>query len=876
MAKNLLIIDSHALIYRAYYAFPPTLSNSKGESLNAVFGYASLLLDVLTKFTPTHVIAVLDSGEPIERQAEFTQYKANREKTDDLLIQQIPRIEELISSFNIPFYKVNGIEADDIIATIDHKFADQFDRTIVVTGDQDLLQLVDNDTFVYLTGRRFSESKLFDASMVREKLGVDPIQIPDYKSLAGDSSDNIPGVKGIGPKTACGLIDEFGQLEKIYENLDRIPPKVSEKLINDQEIAFLSKKLATSDKDVPLSINIDDSTFATINAKKVKALFKELEFRSLEKKLDNVLNRYIPQDSDSLLGLGLEESKSIELKEWEGEEIAKGDIFFTVEVNNSELSPLNWRIDKLHFFVSGSQDILEVTESYVHSFFLKHSSRNLFTFDLKKTLHSLKNIKFDEELSIKDLGIYGYIIAGGRSNYSLNGILNFFGVRYEEDLRDLLGFEELKKKIDEKLNESPRLRDLSELEHTVMYCVIEMEKNGIGIDLNMFKELKDIFTKDKESLERDIYQNAGHEFNINSPKQVADVLFVEKSLPSFKKTKGGSFSTDERVLRDLIGVDPIVENILRYRETDKVIGTYINPLPEYVDKKTGKIHAIFDQLGAVSGRFSSRNPNMQNIPKGEVVEVNIRDGFVSEADSIFVSVDFSQQELRILAALSGEKVMIESFNKEQDVHRLTASEMFGISESEVTKAQRDIGKTINFSIIYGISAFGLSDRMKISREQASEFIKKYYENYTKVKEFMDKSLEDARKNTYVETILGRRRYSKTINSNNRNLRAAAERELFNLIIQGSAADIMKIAMSKLDNVLNKFPAKLLLQIHDEFLFEFKLANPSRPAEEDTKLIEFAQEVSDIMNNAYDLGVKYKVEVSVGKRWGSLETLGISK
>lgn len=867
-----MIIDSHALIYRAYFAFPPNLITSKGELVNAVYGFTSLLLDVINKFQPSNVIAVLDSGEPIERQTAFTQYKANRDSADQLLIDQIPRIEEVLQTLGIPIYKIDGIEADDIIATIDHRFANSFAKTIIVTGDQDLFQLVDDDTFVYLAGRKFSESKLYDKDKVFEKLGIRPEQVPDYKSLAGDSSDNIPGVRGIGPKTACELISKYDTLENIYQNVSEISPKAQTKLIENQEIAYLSKSLATSNKEVPLSINIEDSRVENLDVPKIKELFNELEFRSLIVKLDNIVKHYSIQDiSYSLFDESPESEIEYNLKDWDGEDTDVERIYIWGEFLNINENPLHWDVAAIYFY--DEKHIHVVKSEEISTFFEKIKDKKIVTHDLKKLWHVLKNLNIKVELKdVVDIGVAGVILGGGKASYGLSSIMNFFGKKFSESLPNNLPiFPEIYALILSEFEKDKRLEFLYDTECAVLKVVVEMERNGIKVDPEFFKDVLEKLLTDKEALEKEIYSNAGHEFNINSPKQVGEILFQEKSLPAVKKTKGGAFSTDERTLRDLIGADPIIENILKYRELDKLLSTYVKVLPNYIDPETKRIHATFDQLGAVSGRFSSKNPNMQNIPKGEVLGINIRNGFVSEEGNIFVSFDYSQQELRILAALSEEDVMVESFNEDLDIHRITAAEIFDKPEDEVSQLERDQGKTINFSIIYGISSFGLSDRMKIPREQASLFIKRYFEKYTKVKRFMDKVLSEARSRGYVETILGRKRYSQTINSNNRNLRAAAEREMFNLVIQGSAADIMKLSMMKFDQVLSKYPAKLLLQIHDEFLFEFKTSEKENP-ENDQILKNFMTDIKEIMTNAYDLGVKYKVDCSIGTRWGEMKKL----
>lgn len=855
--NTLVIIDSHALIYRAYYAYPPNLKTIEGESINAVFGFTNLLLEVINKFTPSNIIAVLDSDEPVERQSSFTQYKANRDKTDELLINQIPRIEEVIKSFGIPIYKIGGIEADDIIATIDHKFAPSFSKTIIITGDQDLFQLVDEDTFIYLAGRKFSESKLFDSKQVYEKLGITPIQIPDYKALAGDPSDNIPGVKGIGGKTASDLIGKFQNLEGIYANLDKIAPKVVEKLINDSEISQISKDLATAKKEIPLSIDISDSKFKDIDIQKINNLFKELNFRSLQTKLDKFISVY----NDHIINnrvLDTPNEKSIEIKEWSGE-VLDNMILIDYEIGNIANDPLHWEFSKIYiksgkhiFFIN--RDFKELLE--------KLKDRKLVLVNFKNFAHLLLNNGFDfKEFDIKDIGIHSSILSGGQTKQNFSSIFHFFKMDFSGDRSlDLNTFNEIQE-IVRKDETDQSLKKLYLLEFEIQKIVINMEREGIRIDKNFFIENIENFKKKKELLQKEIFKSAGHEFNIGSPKQVGVVLYEEKRLPVERKTKSGAHSTDERALKNLLGVDPIIEQLLSYREIDKILNTYLITIPDYVNSKTGKIHAIFDSLGTVSGRFSSRNPNMQNIPKGEILGLNIRNGFIPEKETNFLSFDYSQQELRILAALSGEESMIKSFNENRDIHVLTASEIFGIPIDEVSPKQRERGKTINFSIIYGISAFGLSDRMKISRAEASIFIKKYFENYPKVKEFMEISLQNARENGFTETILGRRRYDININSNNRNLRSASERELFNFIIQGSAADIMKLAMVEIDKILDE-NIKLILQIHDEFLFEIR-------ENKDDKISKLGEKIKKIMTEVYPIGVKYKVEGRYGAKWGNL-------
>jgi len=869
--KTFLIIDSHALIHRAFHAFPPTLSNAKGEPTNAVYGFAGLLLDVLSKFTPTRVVAVFDSHGPTVRSTEFTQYKANRAETDELLISQFPKVYDLIQMFDIPMVIQDGIEADDLIGTLDDKYSNDVMRTVIVTGDRDLLQLVDEDTFVYLAGHKFSESKLYDAEMVKEKMGVAPKYITDLKGLSGDTSDNIPGVAGIGAKGAADLINKYGTIEEMYAKIDQIEPRYQKKLIDGQEEAFLSKQLATIYKDIPISFNYEHTDFSVINRKKVINFFQEMQFRSLMSRLDKFFEIYNIAEDPAELDLfgntnGSKTTQSYPELAWDGKLLNTTQLYILSDLENGNLSPVHWKLNYLLALDLKSNKVYKVEEADIAKFFEVHNQIEFITFDKKILLHSLLNLEFKNlrDIKIKDLGIDSFIVAEGRAKFELKSIFGWAGIYSDGTVTaNISSLVELDNFLASKEKEINQKSKLIELEDTVLYITVEMEQNGITVDRQELAKFNRILTEKLEEFQTNVYLSAGHEFNLNSPKQVSDVLFKEKALPTGKKTKGGALSTNESTLRSLVGLDPIIENLLGYREVDKLLNTYVNALPEYVDND-GKIRAIFDQFGAVSGRYSSKNPNLQNIPFTEAYGVNIRNAFVSSSKSLFVSFDYSQQELRILAALSKEDVMVDSFNNGVDIHKITASELFDVAVEEVDIKQRQIGKTVNFSVIYGISAFGLSERLGLNRAIADTFIKKYFENYPKVKAFLDNTINSAKETGYSETILGRRRINEMIRSNNRALRQAAERELFNFVIQGSAADIMKTAMSKFPSIIEKYNAKLLLQIHDEYLFEFEAADKS-----DENLNAFITEIKDAMRTALDLGVEYKVEVNIGNIWGEL-------
>ncbi len=883
--KTLLLIDSHALIHRAYHAFPPTLIAPDGSQINAVYGFANLLIEVLLKFKPTHVVAVMDSAGPTIRQTNFAQYKANRGATDDELISQFPKVEELLGVFDIPVLRISGYEADDIIGTIDTRHSGVWAQTVIVTGDKDLFQLVDEDTFVYLAGSSFSQSKLYNTSMVIEKMGVGPENITDYKGLCGDPSDNIPGVRGIGPKSAVELISKFGNVEGVYQNILDVPSKYQAKLIENQELAILSKNLATIDRDVPISFDFDLAGFNSIELNKIRDFFKNYNFKSLIGRLESLAKIYAPAEEMNLFQQSLIKPVT-NIVDWKGEDLRFKNIYFLSEIEDLKSSPLKYKF-KTGYFVDGnsSEKIYRFEKEYLKDFIKIISKIESFSFEVKAFLHAIRNEGYSiESLPIKDIGYRVVLMASGKCSYSLKSILNCYGYEYPEQISDsLVPLKDIHITIEGQLDKEPKMLDLISLEDNIMMLILNMEQNGIIVDKDMFSFFEQKLQEKLNRLKSDIYNNVGHEFNINSPKQVGQVLFEEKKLSSVKKTKSGAYSTDESTLRKLTGIDPIIEMLLEHREIDKLLSTYVNVLPSYVDSFDNRIHATFDQLGAVSGRFSSKNPNLQNIPKDEVQNINIRKAFIASKDSIFISFDYSQQELRILAALAKEEDMINSFNTDKDIHILTASELFDIKEDEVGENHRKVGKTVNFSVIYGISSFGLSERLKLSRQEAGLFIDKYFKRYKSVKLYLDNVLNEIRQRGYSETVLGRRRINEMINSNNKNLRSAAERELFNFIIQGSAADIMKSAMRTIKSILPKYSANLLLQIHDEFLFEYKFGKEGCTITDNgieivknSELDHFIKDMHSAMINAYDIGVKYQVECSVGTRWGEMKKIKLLK
>ncbi|MDQ7021286.1 MAG: DNA polymerase [Candidatus Dojkabacteria bacterium] len=493
----------------------------------------------------------------------------------------------------------------------------------------------------------------------------------------------------------------------------------------------------------------------------------------------------------------------------------------------------------------------------------------------------LLNIGIDiRELNIFDVGVAGFLLGMGYVDYRIETLYEFFNieVNYNNFLQNILNISKCHKSIEARFSENKEIEKVFDLEMNILNVVIDMERNGIILDSDYLKDIEGFLEETKSNIKKEIFEDVGHEFNINSPKQVGEVLFSERDLPGGKKTKSGSYSTNERILSKLVGIDPVVSNILKYREIEKLLSTYVKSLPEYIFNEDGRIHSTFDQLGAVSGRFSSKNPNLQNIPTTNSLDMNIREAFKAPEGSIFVAFDYSQQELRILSALAKEESLIESFNMNKDIHKLTASRMFGKEMDDVTKEERDIGKTINFSVVYGISAFGLADRMNLDRGSAQEFIDKYFENYPNIYQYFEDMKKKIDIDKTAKTLLGRMRKVNMAGIKNRFAIGAMERELINFRIQGTAADIMKIAMMNIGKVLDKHPAKLLLQIHDEFLFEYKIKSKVKSQKlegYDKGFIDFVNEIREIMNGALDIGVMYDVDVAVGERWGSLSEIDIN-
>jgi len=869
--QTLLLIDSHALIHRAYHAFPPTLTNAKGELTNAVYGYASLLLDVLTKFKPSHVVAVFDAPGDTVRHEMYAAYKANRSSPDDELISQIPRVEDLLKSFDIPILRVPGYEADDIIGTIDERHSGEWARTIIVTGDRDLFQLVDEDSFVYLAGTSFSKSKLFGPADVEEKMGVGPDYIIDIKALEGDSSDNIPGVAGIGKKGAVTLVSEFGHLDEIYDRIEEVPNRYKNKLTDNYEIAKTSLELGTIICDAPVAFDFESAPFGTYQETDVQFFFQEMDFNSLWGRLKKVFQNHAPipepaaassPDQPSLFG------EREDIAEWDGKPIKAKHVVITGDFD-TESDPLGWSSQRI--FMLHDDQVIKVKSDQLADLCKQCSAEWVITDDGKTLLHVLANLKVKADFHIYDVVLGAYITAWGQVKQDLASAARWYELssngKPSERLEVINKLYELQK---EEVGRDEGLRDLISLEQKLLPIVVQMERNGISLNVDQVAVDQDMLELVVNDIEQEIYDDVGHEFNVSSPKQVGEVLFEERGLPAGKKTKTGSYSTDERILSELVGADPVVGKILKYRELSKLLSTYLRPLPQLVNPKTNRIHASFNQIGAVTGRFSSNNPNMQNIPLGEIAGVNMRASFIPEPGHVFVALDYSQQELRLLAELSGEVNMKQAFREGQDIHATTAAQIFNKEIDEIDKEQRKVGKTINFGVVYGMSAFGFADRLKVDPTEAAKFIDTYFAKYPKVQDYFDEILEKAKVEGSIETLLGRKRGALGLKSPNYHVRKSTEREVMNFPLQGSAADIIKMAMVEVEPILKDYPVKLVLQVHDELIFEYKIDGELDELMKDKKFAKFVEEVRERMLKVIKLDVPLEVGTEVGRNWGELQ------
>lgn len=926
--KKLFLLDSMALIFRAYFAFSNNHRyNSQGLCTSAMFGFTNTLLEILQKEKPTHIAAVTDTAAPTQRHEEFADYKANRDEMPDDILKSLPYIKKIIEGFNIPFIGIDGFEADDVIGTLAKKAEQEGFKVYMMTPDKDFGQLVSENIFIYKPARMGNGAEIIGVDEICKKYNIkEPKQVIDILGLMGDKVDNIPGIPGVGEKTAMQLVHEYGCVEELLLQTDKLKGKLKEKVENNKDLAVLSKKLATIITDVPIDLDPISLTLDPPNKETLLELFNELEFRGLAKRvfgedLQTATPANVPTD---LFGNPLETTKAKPNNNTE-------DVEVTINLNTIEdvkhtyhLTDTNEKIETLINDLSNQKEFCFDTETtgtdaivaeivglsfsykeheafylpFPNNFNEAKQKLELFKplFENKGITKIGQNIKYDLAiLSNYGIEIKGPLFDTMLAHYLLQpdlrhnmdvmaeDILKYSPISIEtligkkgknqlsmrdvaiEKIKDYAAEDaditfQLKEKLQPLLVTSNTLDLFNNIEVPLVPVLADMERSGASINTVALKELSKLLEDDLYRIETEIFQISGTSFNINSPKQLGDILFeVLKIDDKAKKTKTGQYATNEEVLSKLENKHPIVAKILEYREYQKLKSTYVDALPELINPKTGKIHTSYNQAVAATGRLSSNNPNLQNIPIKTERGKEIRKAFVpSGADYCLLSADYSQIELRIIADLSNEEAMLNAFKNGEDIHTSTASKVWDVPLNEVSSDMRRKAKVVNFGIIYGISAFGLSERIGISRTEAKELIDQYFEKYPGIKTYMDNMIAFARENGYVETVMKRRRYIKDINASNALNRGFAERNAINAPIQGSAADMIKIAMINIHRELKKrnLKSKMILQVHDELVFECY-----KPETEELRNL-----VKHEMINAIKMNVPIEVETGTGENW----------
>ena len=907
--KKAVILDTSAIMYRTHFALMG-MRNSKGLATGATYGFVNTLEGVLKEFSPDYLVACLDiKRSELKRSEELETYKAHRESMPEDLVVQQEYIMSVLEGYKIPKYKIDGYEADDVMATLATKFSEDTEEEIevyVVTGDKDLAQLVNGKINIALLGKGDKKSSLFkyirtDEDVI-EYLGVTPDKIPDLFGLMGDSSDGIPGVSGIGPKTGVELINKYGNLEGLYEHIDEIKGKRKEKLIEDKENAFLSRKLATVYRDIEIEYDKNKLKLENKDLNKLLEVYRAMEFKKFAAAIENQLKKSADSsvssekndtEENSLFG-GVANHPNRNNENVNSEETLKGNL---TEITGEEIEwneavkVLSEMDNEIALF--GNEFGLAVCDSSKNIVLLdEEKADGDVTEEIYRILSSKKITAYNVKEYIKtgircekyfDVMLAWYVLGTESSQELENIIFSELGVNLEK-------FEEQFKKrkigeVDNKekaeflwkrafyikgleviLEDRLRTEDLhdifEDLENKLVPVLASMENFGIKIDKKYFENYKKELQENIEKLEKEIYSLSGETFNIGSPKQLAEILFEKMGIEPVKKTKTG-YSTDVEVLEVLAlrGIE-IAEKLLEYRGFTKLLSTYVEPLPKLADEDD-RIHTTFNQNGTSTGRLSSANPNIQNIPVRTDEGIKIRKGFISQDGWSLVSFDYSQIELRVLAELSKDENLLLAYKKDKDLHDLTARKIFfKTDEEQVTREQRSIAKVINFSILYGKTPFGLSKELKIPVADASQYIKTYFEQYPKVKKFLENILENARQNGFVETLYGTRRYINNINSSNKNLQAQANRMAVNTVVQGTAANIIKKVMIKLyDEFKNNDDIKMLLQVHDELIFEVK----------DEVSEKYMEKIKEIMEGTIKFeDIRLRANGSVAKNWGLLK------
>ncbi len=837
MSKNkILLLDSNSLMHRAYHALP-NLKSSKGLYTGAVFGFLSILLRLIKEQQPTHIAAAFDLKGPTFRHEMYDGYKATRKPMDEELRQQVEPLKSLITAMGIKIVSMQGYEGDDILGTLAKRFDDE---CIIVTGDRDSFQLVSPTTRVFWTKRGVTDIEVYDEARLLQD-GFTTSQFIDYKALMGDASDNIPGIAGVGEKTAKALLAEYGSLDSVLEHAAAIKGKVGQNVVNGREMALLSRRLARINTDVPVECTLDDISFTPIYSGEVKSKLMELEISSLMNRMTFDANEVTPE-------IKALEKTVVRLNSTEGiREVLKGEsvaIYIDREISFATDSKTEYVIDCAEdLFSEGPyfDDALDCVRQCA-------KNMRLICYDYKTTSkkYGFENPEFFDVMIAAHLA---------RESMPIKGLAQVLGAEgLENGAAELFAASE---KLEAQLTEKGLKQLFYDVEQPLCVVLRNMEQRGVRVSMNKLKELEDKYGGIIDRLSLSIFEKAGCNFNISSPKQLGEVLFDKMGLPHGKKTKTG-YSVSEDVLAGLAGKNPIVKDILEYRHYTKLQSTYVVGLQPLINR--GRIHTDFNQCITTTGRLSSTNPNLQNIPTRSEEAKDIKGAFLPSEGNVLVSADYSQIELRLLAHMSGDEQLIEAFNKDDDIHAITASQILGIPLDAVTPEQRRDAKAVNFGIIYGISGFGLAENLSIPQYKAKEFISNYFTMHPLVRAYMDGCVSEAREKGYAITLLGRRRNLSDLNASNYLVRSSAERMAMNTPLQGSAADIIKVAMLGVEKRLKDKKSKMILQIHDELIIDTAK----------DELNEVMDILTEEMQNAAALKVPLVAKAGYAEDWGSLK------
>ncbi len=879
--KSFLVIDGNSLAHRAFHAIP-ILSTSQGVITNAVYGFATMLLKILSERRPRVVAVCFDKGRVTFRHDQLETYKGTRKATPDELRPQFPLIKEMLSAMGIPVLEMEGFEADDLIGTLVARAEKEKINSLIVTGDRDALQLVSPFTTVLLTRKGITDLEEYDEGRVWEKYGLTPAQLVDLKGLTGDTSDNIPGVPGIGEKTGTKLISEFGGLENLLNNLDRVSPRLAAKIGEFADQARISMRVATIDRNVPVDFDPAGNRWEGPDYNNLLPLFSRLEFRSLIK----TITRQAGEDAGKA-GEGQSGSQGPppEGPEDRMPELKTYQVGYTLVQDKEDLEVLQLRMAGSPIGLSlegrrgeglaaaavsladGGNFYIPVNSTYAMKFIMLTAGSpdpEKICFDAKSDIRMLSDHGVRLEGIAFDVMIAAYLLNPGTPNKDLNDLaLEYLGVVLPAGGPAALcaradAVRKLAPLLEEKIKEVGMERLYYEVENPLVRVLADMEMAGVRVDAGILAEMSTDLGGRIEDLAQSIYRLAGEKFNINSTRQLGQILFEKLQLPVIKKTKTG-YSTDAEVLEELADTHEIINYVILHRQLMKLKTTYVDGLSPLIDPSTGLVHTTFHQNITATGRLSSAEPNLQNIPVRLEEGRRIRKVFKPRREgNVILTADYSQIELRILAHLAGDPVLLEAFRENQDIHTRTAAEVFGVAIQEVTAEMRGRAKAVNFGIIYGISDFGLSRDIKVSRQEAGRYIKSYFERYKGSRAFIDRIISEAREKGYVTTILNRRRYLPDLFSPNRVIRNFGERAAINTPIQGSAADIIKLAMVKIWNELKKrkLETRMVLQVHDELIFDV----PGRELEEVRELVR------DCMENAIRMDVPLVVDMKAGPNW----------